>query len=133
MKLNKTYIPTLPAIFLVAASVLVTLSVFFSTTGFIVSNIAQENFVKCILPATLLLVISLTSMIYIITRIIEQVKNRCLYIKHIFSIIFLIELVILMIYGLFLNVSSNSILAVICISANIIFLIIGIISLIKSR
>ena len=132
MKLNKIYIPDLPFIFLVAASVLVTLSVFFSTTGFIVSNIAQENFVKCILPATLLLCLSLTSVIYIIARIIEKIKNKCLYIKIIFSINFLIELILLMIYGLYLNVSSNSILAVICISANIIFLIIGIISLIKS-
>ena len=63
---------------------------------------------------------------------IEKIKNKCLYIKIIFSINFLIELILLMIYGLYLNVSSNSILAVICISANIIFLIIGIISLIKS-
>ena len=132
MKLNKIYIPGLPFIFLVAASVIVTLSVFLSTTGFIVSNIAQENFVKCILPATLLLCLSLTSVIYIIARIIEKIKNKCLYIKIIFSINFLIELILLMIYGLYLNVSSNSILAVICISANIIFLIIGIISLIKS-
>lgn len=132
MKLNKIYFPDLPVIFLIVASALITLAVVFSTVGFIVSNIAQENFVKCILPATLLLCLSLTSVIYIIARIIEKIKNKCLYIKIIFSINFLIELILLMIYGLYLNVSSNSILAVICISANIIFLIIGIISLIKS-
>ena len=132
MKLNKTYITDLPVIFLVVGSMLITLSVVFTTISYIVANFVQQNYANCILPTTLLLCLSLTSVIYIVGRIIEKIKNKCLYIKIIFSINFLIELILLMIYGLYLNVSSNSILAVICISANIIFLIIGIISLIKS-
>ena len=114
----------------IISSVLVTISVLLTTFNQIIENVIHENWKGNILPIALLSIMFIISVIHIVLRNVSRhngIKSR---IQPWVNLAFCIELLVFMIYGLSLNYESP-ILAISCISANIIFLIIGIITLIS--
>lgn len=121
----------------VLLSVVITLEVIFTTLNHIVENAVQNNWNENVFPIVLISIMFITSVIHIVLRNVPKNSNLKLRLQPHANFAFIIQLLILMVYGLYLNITGEkSIINIICISANIMFLIVGIIawiSLIKNK
>ena len=118
----------------VLLSVVITIEVMLTTLNHIVENAVQNNWNKNVFPIVLISIMFITSVIHIVLRNVPKNSNLKLRLQPHANFAFIIQLLILMVYGLYLNITENkSTINIICISANTIFLIIGIIALIKVK
>lgn len=121
----------------VLLSVVITIEVAFTTLDHIVENAAQNNWNENVFPIVLISIMFITSVIHIVLRNVPKNSNLKLRLQPHANFAFIIQLLILMVYGLYLNITGEkSIINIIYISANITFLIVGIIawiSLIKNK
>lgn len=121
----------------VLLSVVITLEVVFTTLNHIFENAVQNNWNENVFPIVLISIMFITSVIHIVLRNVPKNSNLKLRLQPHANFAFIIQLLILMVYGLYLNITGEkSIINIICISANIMFLIVGIIawiSLIKNK
>lgn len=116
----------------VLLSVVITLGVILTTLNHIVENAAQSHWSENVFPIILISTMFITSVIHIVLRNVPKKSNLKLHLQPHANFAFIIQLVILMMYGLYLNITGEkSIINIICISANIMFLIVGLIALIS--
>lgn len=116
----------------VLLSVVITIEVMFTTLNHIVENAIQNNWNENVFPIVLISIMFITSVIHIVLRNVPKNSNFKLRLQPHANFAFIIQLLILMVYGLYLYITEEkSTIYIICISANIMFLIIGIIALIS--
>lgn len=112
---------TLTAI-LAIASLLITISVMINTLGYITLNFIQGNWNVCIFPVSLMILLFIIS----IAHIVNTRLNKTSKLPHpVTGILFSTELLVLMMYGIHLQMSDDkSIGAIVCMSSNALFLLI---------
>lgn len=107
---------------LAIASLLITISVMINTLGYITLNFIQGNWEVCIFPVSLMNLLFVTS----IAHIVNTRLNKTSRLPHpITGILFSTELLVLMMYGIHLQMSDDkSIGAIVCMSFNALCLLI---------
>lgn len=109
---------TLTAI-LAIASLLITISVMINTLGYITLNLIQGNWNACIFPVSLMILLFLTSIAHIVNTRLNKTSRQ----PHpVTGILFSTELLVLMMYGIHLQISGErSLGAIACMSFNALF------------
>lgn len=104
------------------ASVLITISVMINTLDYITLNLIQGNWNVCIFPVSLMILLFVTS----IAHIVNTRLNKTSRLPHpITGILFSTELLVLMMYGIHLQISGErSLGAIACMSFNALCLLI---------
>lgn len=104
------------------ASVLITISVMINTLSHITLNLIQDNWEVCIFPVSLMILLFITS----IALIINTRLNKTSRLTHpVTGILFSTELLVLMMYGIHLQISGErSLGAIACMSFNALCLLI---------
>ena len=112
---------TLTAI-LAIASLLITISVMINTLGYITLNLIQGNWEVCIFPVSLMILLFVTSIALIVNTRFNKTSRP----PHpVTGILFSTELLVLMMYGIHLQISGErSLGAIACMSFNALCLLI---------
>lgn len=112
---------TLTAI-LAIASLLITISVMINTLNYITLNLIQGNWNVCIFPVSLMILLFVTSIALIVNTRLKKTSR----LPHpITGILFSTELLVLMMYGIHLQISGErSLGAIACMSFNALCLLI---------
>lgn len=114
----KKALPTILAI----ASLLITISVMINTLDYIALNLIQGNWNVCIFPVSLMILLFVTSLAHIVNTRLNKTSRP----PHpITGILFSTELLVLMMYGIHLQMSGErSLGAIACMSFNALCLLI---------
>lgn len=109
-------------VILIIASLLITMSVMINTLGYITLNFIQGNWEVCILPVSLVILLFIISIAHIINTRLNKASRP----PHpVTGILFSTELLVLMMYGIHLQISGErSLGAIACMSFNALCLLI---------
>lgn len=109
-------------VILAIVSLLITISVTINTLDYITLNLIQGNWEVCIFPVSLIILLFVTSIVHIVNTRLNKTSRQ----PHpVTGILFSTELLVLMMYGIHLQISGErSLGAIACMSSNALFLLI---------
>lgn len=109
-------------VILAIVSLLITLSVTINTLDYITLNLIQGNWKVCIFPVSLMILLFVTSIVHIVKTRLNKTSRQP---RPVTGILFSTELLVLMMYGIHLQISGErSLGAIACMSFNALCLLI---------